>query len=113
MATKLKIKIEQVKLAMQSGSVENGNTTMEILKQKNRADVLSMFYFENDEERMMVDSMLTQANIIIGVTNKIGKINVKAFREYVKKAYMEWVQNFGKYTHMKNSLHWTLGHVAD
>ena len=74
MATKLKIKIEQVKLAMQSGSVENGNTTMEILKQKNRADVLSMFYFENDEERMMVDSMLSQANVIIGVTNKIGKI---------------------------------------
>ena len=35
------------------------------------------------------------------------------FREYVKKAYMEWVQNFGKYTHIKSSLHWTLGHVAD
>ena len=32
---------------------------------------------------------------------------------YVKTAYLHWAQAFGKYTTLKNSLHWMLGHVAD
>ena len=56
--------------------------------------------------------MLDQASVIIGVTNRIGKIKVQDFQEYVKNAYMHWLYNFKKFVHIKSSLHWTLGHVA-
>ena len=57
--------------------------------------------------------MLDQANVIIGVTNRIGKIKVQAFQKYVKDAYVHWLYNFKKFVHIKSSLHWTLGHVAE
>ena len=57
--------------------------------------------------------MLDQASVIIGVTNRIGKIKVQAFQKYVKDAYVHWLYNFKKFVHIKSSLHWTLGHVAE
>ena len=53
-----------------------------------------------------------QARVIIGVTNKIGKINCQAFSEYVKKAYLHWINSFKQFAHIKSSLHWTLDHVC-
>ena len=94
-------------------SVENGPTTMKFLDPKNRTKVLSLFYCINEEEQKNLDSMLEQANVIIGVTNRIGKIKVQAFQKYVKTAYRDWLRNFKKFVHIKSSLHWTLAHVAD
>ena len=45
------------------------------------------------------------------VCNSIGKINVKAFDDYIKSAYFHWIKTFGKYRKLKSSIHWTLGHV--
>ena len=37
--------------------------------------------------------MLDQASVIIGVTNRIGKIKVQDFQDYVKNANMHWLYN--------------------
>lgn len=64
------------------------------------------------KEKTDLNLLLDQARVIIGVTNKIGKIRVQAFEKYVKNAYSHWVQAFKRFVHIKSSLHWTLGHVA-
>ena len=84
-----------------------------LMKKCNRTNVLDLFNCINDEERSNLNKMLNQASVIIGVTNRIGKIKVQAFQKYVKNAYMHWMYNFHKFVHMKSSLHWTLGHVAE
>ena len=56
--------------------------------------------------------LLDQALIIVGVTNRIGKIRVQSFANYVKDAYKHWINQFGKFVHIKSSLHWTMGHIA-
>ena len=99
-------------MAGHGASVENGRTTMEFLDPKNRGKVLKLFYC-NQEEKENLNKMLDQANVIIGVTNRIGKIKVQAFQKYVKDAYVHWLHNFKKFVHIKSSLHWTLGHVAE
>ena len=57
--------------------------------------------------------MLDQASVIIGVRNRIGLVYVDRFKEYVEKAYKHWLHSFKKFVHIKSSLHWTLGHVAE
>ena len=111
--TELGIKINQVKVAGHGANVENGPTTMKFLDPQNRPKVLKLFNCINKEEENNLTMMLDQANVIIGVTNRIGKIKVQAFQKYVKDAYRDWLHNFKKFAHMKSSLHWTLGHVAE
>ena len=57
--------------------------------------------------------MLDQALTIIGVTNRIGKIRVNDFATFVKDAYFHWINQFRKFVHIKSSLHWTMGHIAE
>ena len=108
----LNIRVNMVKLAGHGANVENGNTTMEFLKTKNRPTVLSLYHTKSDKEKADLDLFFDQARVIIGVTNKIGKINCQAFSEYVKKAYLHWINSFKQFAHIKSSLHWTLGHVC-
>ena len=109
----LGIKINQVKVAGHGASVENGNTTMKFLHPDNREKVINLFYCKDDEQIRNLSTLLDQASVIIGVTNRIGKIKVQEFKNYVHSAYMHWLDNFKKFVHIKNSLHWTLAHVAE
>ena len=108
----LGIKVNKMKLAGRGANSENGNTTMEFLKSKNRPKVLSLYHTKSDKEIADLDLFFDQARVIIGVTNKIGKINCQAFSEYVKDAYLHWINSFKQFAHIKSSLHWTLGHVC-
>ena len=45
------ILVNQVKIAGNSGNIENFNTCRKILSSENREKFLSMFYFKNDEEK--------------------------------------------------------------
>ena len=109
----LGIRVNQVKVAGNVGSVENGPTTMKFVDTANRTKALNLFYCINDEEKANLNTMLDQASVIIGVTNRIGRIKVHEFQEYVKKAYKHWQHSFKKFVHIKSSLHWTLGHVGE
>ena len=109
----LGIRVNQVKVAGHGASVENGPTTMKYLDLENRTKVLDLYYCINDEEKDDLKKLLDQASVIIGVTNRIGKIHVPEFQKYVKNAYKHWIHAFNKFVHIKSSLHWTLGHVAE
>ena len=76
---KLDIKVNAPKLAAKSGSVENGPTAMKALDPDNREAFLSICYFENDQEKEDMNELLDRMLIIIGITNRIGKIYVKKF----------------------------------
>ena len=104
------------KISGQGGSVENGGTTMKYLEIANREKVLDLYYTNHPihlHEREQLNSLLDQALVIIGVTNSIGQINVEDFGAYVKSALCDWIKNFGKFVHIKSSLHWTMSHVAE
>ena len=109
----LGMKINMVKKSWHGASVENGNTTMKFLHPDNRDKVIGLFYCKNEEETIALRTFLEHASVIIGVTNRIGKIHVQEFREYVHSAHMYWIDNFKKFVHIKNSLHWILGHIAE
>ena len=109
----LGIKINQIKLAGHGASVENGPTTMKFLHPDNREKVLDLFYCVNDVERNNLDTLLDQASVIIGVTNRIGQVKVQEFQQYVKNAHNHWRNNFKKFVHIKNSIHWTMAHVSE
>ena len=68
-------------MAGHGATVENGSTTMVSLDPKNREKVLDLFSTINDKERE--DLFLDQARVIISVTNRIGKIHVQSFQNYV------------------------------
>ena len=51
--------------------------------------------------------------VIIGVTNTIGRIHVQSFADYVKESYDLMINEFCKFVNVKNSLHWTLSHIAE
>ena len=74
--------------------MENGETTMKVLARKNREDVLNLFHTVNDKEREDLDLMLDQALVIISVTNRIGKIKVQEFQNFVKESYSHWLKAF-------------------
>ena len=109
----LKIHIDQPCAVGQGGTVENGPNTMAFLHPDNRKEAINSFNPINDEERRNLDLMLTQAHIIIGVTNCIGRINVPKFQKYVQDAHEHWLNSFKKFTHIKSSVHWNLAHCAD
>ena len=112
----LHIKVNMCKISGQGGSVENGGTTMKYLEIANREKVLDLYYTNHPihlHEREQLNSLLDQALVIIGVTNSIGQINVEDFGAYVKSALCDWIKNFGKFVHIKSSLHWTMSHVAE
>ena len=109
---KLGIRVNQVKKAGHGANVENGHTTMKFLDPANREKVLSLYFTKNDKEKEDLNLLLDQALIIIGVTNRIGKIRVQSFANYVEDAYKHWINQFGKFVHIKSSLHWTMGHIA-
>ena len=96
----LNIKVNQVKVAGHGANVENGPTTMTFLDPKNRSKVLGLFHTINDKEKDDLNLLLDQARVIIGVTNKIGKIRVQAFEKYVKNAYSHWIQAFKRFVHL-------------
>ena len=108
----LKIQVNTVKKAGFGASVENVPTTMIFLDPENRSKVLDLYHTIDDKEREDLNLLLDQARVIIGVTNKIGKIRVQDFERYVKTSYSHWITAFKKFEHIKSSLHWTLGHVA-
>ena len=110
---KFDIRIEQNKNGGGScGNVENGETAMKALARKNREDVLNLFHTVNDKEREDLDLMLDQALVIISVTNRIWKIKVQEFQNFVKESYSHWLKAFKKFQHIKSSLHWTLSHIG-
>ena len=109
----LGIKINTVKKSGFGANVENGNTTMKFLHPDNREKVIGLFYCIDKEETMNLKTFLEQASVIIGVTNRIGKINVQEFQKYVHNSHMHWIESFKKFVHIKSSLHWTLGHIAE
>ena len=92
-------------------SVENFNTTRLFLAPKNRSTILKLFKNLSEKEKSDIDLFLQQANVILTVTNTIGKINIKAFEDYVKKAHCLWINPFGNYRKLKSSIHWSLGHI--
>ena len=98
-------------MAAKSGSVENGPMAMKALDPDNREAFLSICYFENDQEKEDMNELLDRMLIIISITNSIGKIYVKKFHDFVKDTYLLWINKFGKFVHVKSSLHWTLGHA--
>ena len=63
--------------------------------------------------RSNLDTLLDQASVIIGVTNRIGKVKVQEFQQYVKNAHNHWRNNFKKFVHIKSSIHWTMAHVSE
>ena len=71
-----------------------------------------MIHTVNDQERQDLNTFLDQARTIISVANKIGKIHVQKFDDFVKNAFSFWSKKFGKFIHFKSSLHWTLAHVS-
>ena len=86
---------------------------MKFLHPDNGEKVINLFYCKDDEEIMNLNTLLDQASVIIWVTNRIGKVKVQEFQKYVHNAYMHWLDNFKKFVHIKNSLHWTLAHAAE
>ena len=100
--------VNQVKIAGNSGNIENFNTCRKILSSENREKFLSMFYFKSDEEKDNLRLMLQQAYVITHVMNTIGLINVSKFDAYVKKAYIHWIKSFGKWRTLKSSIHCTV-----
>ena len=109
----LDIRIEQNKNGGGScGNVENGDTAMKVLARKNREDVLNLFHTVNDKEREDLDLMLDQALVIISVTNRIGKIKVQEFQNFMNESYSHLPKSFKKFQHTKSSLHWTLSHIG-
>ena len=108
---KLNITVNAPKMAAKSGSVENGPMAMKALDPDNREAFLSICYFENDQEKEDTNELLDRMLIIISITNSIGKIYVKKFLDFVKDTYLLWINKFGKFVHVKSSLHWTLAHA--
>ena len=106
------IRVNQRKRGGKSGDVENGSTTTTVLARKNRKLFLDMFHTINDKERKDLDKLFDQALVIISVTNRIGKINVNEFNKFVLQSYRHWTTAFGKFHHIKSSLHWTLSHIG-
>ena len=86
---------------------------MKFLHPDNREKVIDLFYCINEEETMNLKTFLDQASVIIGVINRIGKINVQEFQKYVHRSYIHWIDSFKKCVHIKSTLHWTLGHIAE
>ena len=92
--------------------MENFNTARVFFAPKNSKSVVyQIFKTLTDEEKIDIELFLQQANVILYVCNSIGKINIKAFDDYIKSAYCHWIKTFGKYRKLKSSIHWTLGHV--
>ena len=78
-------------------SVENFNTTRLFLAPKNRSTVLKLFKNLSEKEKSDVELFLQQANIILNVTNSIGKIKIKEFESYIKIAHCHWINAFGHF----------------
>ena len=100
-------------LAGHGATVENGPTTMKFLDPKNREKLFSLYFTKDKREEEDLNLMLDEALIIIGVSNKIGKIRVQNFADYMKEAYSHWINQFGKFVHLNSSIHWTMGHMAE
>ena len=75
--------------------MENFNTTWAFFAPKNRKTAVNQI-FKNltDEEKIDIELFLQQANVILYVCNSIGKINIKAFDDYIKSAYCNWIKTF-------------------
>ena len=56
--------VNQVKIAGNSGNIENFDTCQKILSPENREKILSLFYFQSVEEKENLRLMLQQANVI-------------------------------------------------
>ena len=82
----LGIKVNEIKVAGHGANVENGPTTMIFLNPDNRKKVLSLFHCINEKEKNDLNKLLHQASVIIGVTNRIGKVQVQDFQKFVKDA---------------------------
>ena len=106
------ILVNQVKIAGNSGNIENFNTCRKILAHENREKFISLFYCKSEEERENLRLMLQQAYVITHVMNIIGLINISKFDSYVKSAFVHWIKSFGKWRSLKPSIHWTLGHLS-
>ena len=73
------ILVNQVKIAGNSGNIENFNTCRKILAHENREKIISLFYCKSEEERENLRLMLQQAYVITHVMNTIGLINIFKF----------------------------------
>ena len=80
---------------------------------ENRQKVIDLLNPRDVTEEYNLRLFLKQANIILSVTNTIGKVKVGKFREFVKNSYIHWITAFGKWRCLKKSIHWTLAHVAE
>ena len=67
----------------------------------------------SEQEKSDVELFLQQANVILTVTNLIGKVRIKAFENFVKIAHCHWINAFGKFRKLKSSIHWSLGHIIE
>ena len=67
----------------------------------------------SSDEKSDILLFLQQANVILTVTNSIGRIKLKQFESYVTQAHIHWITAFGKYRKLKSSIHWSLGHVIE
>ena len=95
------------------GSAENGNTCRIFLHEKNREKTLSIYEdLVSEDEFEHLQLMLQEANVIYRAANTIGKMHTKEFGDYIKSAYYNWKKNFPFYK-VKESIHWTLGHLAE
>ena len=102
------IAVNQVKVAGHGATVENFNTCRIFLDPSNRDRVIDLFMVDEEDERKL-RRFLKEAHVILSVTNSIGKVNVPEFRDFVRNAYIHWIQDFGKLRKLKKSIHWTLG----
>ena len=106
------IAVNQVKLSGNGANIENFNTTRIFLDPSNRDRAVKLMN-PREEEKEDLYKFFQEAHVILSVTNSIGKINCQKFGDYVKQAYVHWIEAFGKFRHLKNSLHWSLGHVVE
>ena len=95
------------------GSAENGNTCRTFLHETNREKTLAIYadlMTETEFEHLKL--VLQEANVIYRTINTIGKMKTEDFRDYVKSAYYHWKCEF-RFAKIKESIHWTLGHIAE
>ena len=105
--------INQVKKGGTSANVENFNTCRVFLAEENRDKVCALVYFKNEQEEYNFRQYLRMMHVILSVTNSIGIIKVKAFDRFVTQAHKHYLDSFKHFTHLKSSLHWSLGHVIE
>ena len=89
------------------------STSVFTLSIDNREKVIDLFRCINEEETFNLRTFLDQASVIIGVTNRIGKINVQESQKYVHNSHRHWIDSFKKFVHLKSSIHWTMAHIAE